>query len=61
MTYSLYVLASIVDWHVTTLSGVITVREELAHKLLQGESALLEDASFSVLAENDIILGQGCC
>jgi hypothetical protein len=39
------------------MTGIIAIGKQLAHKLLETESALLEDARFSILEENNIV---GC-
>lgn len=44
--------------HIPTPTGIVPVGKELAHELLEREPALLEDASLSILQENDILGGQ---
>lgn len=46
--------------HVSTLSTIISVGEELAHKILEGKSTLLEDSCLSILCKYRIVWGQ-CC
>jgi hypothetical protein len=49
-----------VDWHISTTACIIGIGEELAHKVLQCESPLLEYTGFAVLCKNHIIWSQ-CC
>lgn len=51
--------AAIVDGHVAAFADVMPVGEELGHEVCEGKAALLEDARFAVLGENDIVRGQG--
>lgn len=40
--------------HISSLSWVVLIREELTHEIFQRESTLLEHARLSVLAGNHI-------
>ena len=44
-------------WHVSAFTGVFAVREELGHEVGEGKAALLEDARFAVLGEDDVVGG----
>ena len=54
-TYNFYILASEMYRHSPSFTIVVTVREQLAHKLLQGKASLLEHSSFSVLCKDNIV------
>lgn len=54
------IVAAIVYRHVAAFAVVVAVGEELAHEVFEGEASLLEDSSFTVLGECDIVWGQGC-
>lgn len=41
--------------HVAASAIVVTVGEELGHKIFEGEAPLLEDAGFTVLGKYDIV------
>lgn len=56
-THHARVVFPVVNGHVSPFASVVCVCEELAHKFLQGEPALLEDTCFPVLGENDVV---GC-
>lgn len=47
--------------HIAASAVVVAVGEQLAHEVFEGEAALLEDACFAVLGEDDVVRGQGGC
>jgi len=54
------IVLSVMDWHISTTACVIGIGEELAHKVLQCESTLLEYTGFAVLCKDYIVWCQ-CC
>lgn len=46
--------AAVVDGHVPTFAVIEPVGEELVHERGERETALLEDAGFAVLCEDDV-------
>ena len=57
VTYSARTDAAIMHRHVAALPCIIAIRKQLTHKLFKCKSALLKDASFTVLGKYDIVLG----
>ena len=55
--YYVELAAAVMHWHVSAFTGVFAVREELGHEVGEGEAALLEDARFAVLGEDDVVGG----
>lgn len=47
--------------HVSALSTIVFVGEELTHKIFEGKSALLEDSCLAILCKYCIVWGQCCC
>ena len=47
--------SAVVNWHVASLPGIISVGCELAHEVFQSESTLFEYASLSILASYYIV------
>lgn len=42
------------DRHIPSLADVLAIREQLVHKIREGEAALLEDASLAVLSKDHV-------
>ena len=49
---------TVVDRHITSFTSILTIGEELIHKVGNGKAALFEDASLSVLTEYNIFRDQ---
>jgi hypothetical protein len=44
--------------HISPASRIVFIGKQLTHELLESKSPLLEDASFSILAKDHVLLGQ---
>lgn len=51
-------LAAIVYWHIASFPRVSAICKELAHKIFEGKTALLKDASLPILSENHVLGNQ---
>jgi len=57
--YEIELAAAVVYWHVPALAEILAIGKELAHEFLQRVASLLEDASLSVLDEDDVFRQEG--
>lgn len=55
------IAGSVMHGHISALSTIIFVGEELAHKVLQGKATLLENSCLPILCEYRIVWSQCCC
>lgn len=58
MTYYTRFRKPIMHGHISPASRIVFIGKQLTHELLESKSPLLEDASFSILAKDHVLLGQ---
>lgn len=61
MTYHARIILTVMNRHITTLSGVIDIGEKLAHEILKSKSTLLKYTCLAILSKYHIIGSQSCC
>lgn len=58
-TYNVKLTAAVMNGHASSFAVILAIPEQLIHKLRECKAALLENARFSILTEDDVLRDQG--